>query len=198
MFTFYLWGVRCRLSLLFPALLTALLLYQPEGIAAGCLLAALLHEGGHLLAMRVLGIPPEACVVGMFGARIRLGSRLPGYRQNLLISLAGPFTNLFCGGMLWLWGRESAAVVHGGMALFNLLPVTALDGGELIRCGLGLLGWERVSGVLLRVTTAVTLLPLAAFSLWLYIQGKGNPTLCVVSGYFVTLVFFSDKMQKNT
>ena len=39
-------GVRCRLSLLFPALITALLLWQPDGLAVSCLLASLIHEGG--------------------------------------------------------------------------------------------------------------------------------------------------------
>ena len=51
-------GVRFRLSLLFPALVTALLMCQPKGLALSCLLASLIHEGGHLLAMMAVGVPP--------------------------------------------------------------------------------------------------------------------------------------------
>ena len=69
-------GVRCRLSLLFPALVTALLLWQPDGLAVTCLLASLIHEGGHLLAMLSVGVPPQRCTLGAFGMRIDLKHNL--------------------------------------------------------------------------------------------------------------------------
>lgn len=190
-------GVRCRLSLMFPALLTALLLANPDGLAVPCLLAALIHEGGHLLVMLWLGVPPEDCVVGAFGARIRLGCRLPSYGRHLLISLAGPLTNLLCMSILFLCNTTTPALVHLVMALLNLLPATALDGGEILRCGLCLLGLETLSAPLLRFTSALTLLPLAAVAFWLFLQGVGNATLLIVSGYLTGLLFFSDKLQKN-
>lgn len=190
--------MRCRLSLLFPALLTALLLARPDGLAVPCLLAALIHEGGHLLAMLWLGVPPEDCVLGAFGARIRLGHRLPSYGQNLLISLAGPLINLFCMSILFLCGRTTPALVHLALALLNLLPSAALDGGEILRCGLCLIGLESLSESILRFTSALTLLPLAAVCFWMFLQGEGNATLLIVSGYLTALLFFSDKLQKNS
>lgn len=198
MLEFRLGGVHCRLSLLFPALLTALLLWRPEGVAVSCLLAAVLHEGGHLLAMLWLRVPPEDCVLGAFGARIRLGHRLPSYKSNLIISFGGPFANFLCAGVLYAVGAGTPALVHLVLALFNLLPASALDGGEILRCGLCLLGLESLSGHVLRLTSALTLLPLAALSFWLFLRGEGNGTLLIVSGYLTVLLFFSDKLQKNT
>ena len=198
MFEFCIGGVRCRLSLLFPALLTALLLWQPDGLAVCCLLAALLHEGGHLLAMLCLGVPPEDCVLGAFGARIRLGHRLSGYKENLVISLAGPLVNFLCASVLLLCERTTPALVHLVLALLNLLPATALDGGEILRCGLCLIGLESLSGLILRLTSALTLLPLAAGSFWLFLEEEGNGTLLIVSGYLTALIFFSDKLQKTS
>ena len=198
MLEFRLGGVRCRLSLLFPALLTALLLWKPDGLAVACLLAALLHEGGHLLAMVLLRVPPEDCVLGAFGARIRLGNRLPSYKSNLIISFSGPLINFLCAGVLYIGDMHTAALVHLVLALFNLLPASALDGGEMLRCGLCLLGLEPLSGFVLRWTSALTLLPLAAVSFWLFLRGEGNGTLLIVSGYLTALLFFSDKLQKNT
>lgn len=198
MFEFRIGGVRCRLSLLFPALLTALLLAQPDGLAVACLLAAVLHEGGHLLAMLLLGIPPEDCLLGAFGARIRLGSRLTGYKQNLVVSIAGPLINLLCGGILWGCGCVVPAAVHLCLALINLLPAYALDGGEILRCGLCLLGLGTVADRVVRITSVLVLLPLAIGGFWLVLRGKGNATLLIVSGYLVTLLFFSDKLQKNS
>lgn len=190
-------GIRCRLSLLFPAVVTVLLLQQPDGLTLPCLLASLMHECGHLLAMLALGIPPEDCTLGAFGARIRLGGRLAGYGRSLLVALAGPLTNVLAAGILLTAARPATAAVHLILALFNLLPAAALDGGEILCSCLGLLGLESLSGWLLRFTSALVLLPLAAVSIWMYISGTGNLTLPVVSAYLTGLVFFSEKIEKT-
>ncbi len=192
-----LWGIRCRLSLLFPALVTALLLWQPDGLAVSCLLASLVHEGGHLLAMLAAGVPPQACVLGAFGMRIELGNTLIGYGRNLLISLAGPLANGVAAALLMSVGCPTAATVHLVLAVLNLLPAAALDGGEIVRCGLCMLGlgaWVRMA---LRLSSAVVLLPLAALSFWLFFRGE-NPTLLIVSTYLAVLVFFSEKCEKTS
>lgn len=190
-------GIRCRLSLLFPALVTALLLWQPDGLAVSCLLASLIHEGGHLAAMLVLGVPPQYCTLGAFGMRIELGNTLMGYGRNLLISLAGPLANALAAAGLLMLECPTAAVVHLVLALLNLLPAAALDGGEILRCGLCLLGLEPLAGSVLRLSSALVLLPLAAVSIWLFLRGE-NPTLLIVSAYLAALVFFSDKCEKTS
>ena len=192
MFEWTLGGVRCRISLLFPALLAVLLTVQPDGLAVTCLLAAGLHEGGHLLAMRCLGYPPTACTLSAFGVRLELsGERLPGYVHNWLISFAGPAANGLAALCLWMLNRPQAAMVHVVLACFNLLPAGALDGGQMARCLLCLHGGERQAERWLPVFSAVVLLPLAVFSFYLFLSGQGNGTLAVVSVYLVLLLFFS-------
>ena len=197
MFEWRLWGIRCRVSLLFPALVTALLLWQPDGPAVSCLLASLIHEGGHLLAMLAVGVPPQNCTLGAFGMRIELGNALVGYRRNLLISLAGPLANGLAAALLLMLGSPTTAAVHLALAMLNLLPAAALDGGEVLKCGLGLMGLEALTGSVLRFSSALVLLPLAAISIWLFLKGE-NLTLLIVSGYLTALVFFSDKCEKSS
>ena len=184
-------GVRFRLSLLFPALVTALLMCQPKGLALSCLLASLIHEGGHLLAMMAVGVPPQKCSVGAFGLRLDLGNVLVGYGKNLLISFAGPMANGVAAAILFL-GKPNAAVVHIVLAGVNLLPASALDGGEILRCSVCLLGMESLANTVMRFASALVLLPLATISLWLYIN-KQNPTLFIVSAYLAALIFFGEK-----
>lgn len=198
MFEFSLGGVRCRLSLLFPAMLTVLLLCQPDGLAISCVLASVIHECGHLLAMVALGVPPDRCTLSAFGACIRMGSRLPGYRQNMLISMAGPLANLLAAAFLFLLGCNQTALVHVVLALLNMLPASALDGGELLRCGLCLLGLEPLAAGVLRFTSALVLMPMAAGALWLFFQEDGNLSLLLVSGYLAGLIFFCEKNEKTS
>lgn len=193
-----LFGVRCRLSLLFPALLTALLLWQPDGLAVSCVLASVMHECGHLLAMLAVGASPQDCTLGAFGMRIRLGGRMLGYGRNIVVSLAGPLTNGLAAAVLLLLGRGRTAAVHLTLAALNLLPASALDGGEILRCSLCLLGWERQAPRVLRLTSALVLLPLATGSIWLFLHGGGNGTLLIVGGYLLLLLFFSDKNEKTS
>lgn len=198
MLRFYLWGIRCRISLLFPALLTALLLLQPDGVAITCVLASLLHEGGHLLAMLLLSVPPEDCELGAFGLRMRLRGQLSGYGRNLLIALAGPLMNGIAAGVLHLMNASYAAAVHLLLAMMNLLPAAALDGGEIIRCVLGMLGRDSLSVPLLKVTTILTLLLLTLGGIWQFLQEKENPTLLIIGIYLAVATFFSEKNEKTS
>ncbi len=183
-------GVRCRVSLLFPALLTGLLLAQADSLAVSCVLASAMHEGGHLLAMIALGCPPQVCTLGAFGMRIEMGSeRMVGYRRNILISLAGPLVNLLAAPLLGACGCPQAAVVHLILAILNLLPAAALDGGQILRCLFCLAGKEVNADRWLRVLSAAVLLPLAAFAFWLFLSEQGNITLLIVSGYLTALIF---------
>lgn len=198
MLEFAVCGVRCRLSLLFPALLTVLLLCQPNGPAVACILASLIHEGGHLLAMVLAGVPPEDCTLGACGARIRVRACEVGYIQNILISLAGPLANVLSAGVLLGCHRLVPAVAHFTLAAVNLLPSAALDGGQILRCGLCLLGMERLADRVVQAFSAVALLVLATIGFYLLLQGLGNVSLLLVCGYLAALTFFSDKIQKTS
>lgn len=183
-------GVRCRVSLLFPALLTGLLLAQADSLAVSCVLASAMHEAGHLLAMIALGCPPRICTLGVFGMRIEMGAeRLVGYRRNILVSLAGPTVNLISALLLWACGCEQAAAVHLILATLNLLPADALDGGQALRCVFCLVGKQMQADIWLRLLSAAVLLPLATAAFWLFLSGTGNATLLIVSGYLTALIF---------
>lgn len=190
-------GVRCRLSLLFPALITVLLLSRPDGLAVSCLIASLVHEGGHLLMMLAVGVPPQKCTLGVFGIRIEWGNCLVGYGQNIIVSFAGPLANGLAAAVLFLFRSPDTATVHMALAVLNLLPATALDGGELLRYGMCLLGMEELADMVLRFASALVLLPLSAVSLWLFIENE-NPTLLLVSAYLTALIFFSEKNEKTS
>lgn len=190
MFEWTVRGVRCRLSILFPALLTALLFYQPQGMTAICVVASAMHECGHLLMMLLLGCPPSCCTLGAFGMRIEMGAvRTVGYGRNVLISLAGPAVNLLCAAAFWLLGNTVAAAVHMVQCVFNLLPAAALDGGQILRCICCMCGGERIVDRLLLWLSVGVLTPLATAAAYLVLSG-GNASLLIVVGYLALLVFW--------
>ena len=94
------------------------------------LLAAGLHECGHLAALWLLDIPAQALELRTFGASIR--AELPGGRREALALAAGPGVNLLLAAVFWrpwpIFGLCNLA-----LGLGNLLPFPKRDGGRLVQ-----------------------------------------------------------------
>ncbi|MBQ9468192.1 MAG: M50 family metallopeptidase [Clostridia bacterium] len=114
--------------------LAVFLFFSRDLTLPAALLAALLHECGHIAALYLAGGRLKRIRIGPFGGEILPDERILSYRQNLFVSFAGPAVNLlsavfFCSSVpvLRLFGLCSA-----GIGLFNLVPVRGLDGGEIL------------------------------------------------------------------
>lgn len=152
------------------------------------MLAAFLHEMGHILAAKLMKIEIKEIKFGFFGVRIITDERLTSYKRELLLASAGPAVNIaifialllyFCvnGGEQRLF--EAADVFLSGgaatyegyfaffalsslvQAIFNLMPVNTFDGGRILYCAVAESISERAAAYALSVTTA-----LSAFVLW--------------------------------
>lgn len=109
--------------------------------AAVFVLLILLHEFGHLAAMRVLGVPGSLpfFIPGM-GALVTsraLGTASP--LHEAFIAYAGPLAGTLAAFACFLYGEQThsafwVAAAYTGffLNLFNLAPVMPLDGGRIV------------------------------------------------------------------
>ncbi len=113
---------------------------SPLTIVLSILLAAALHECGHLLALRAFHVPIEGVRLSAFGAVLHArGAQRLSYGRELVVTLAGCGMNLVCG-VLTAWFslhyvRVEGFVFAGAHILlcaFNLLPIPPLDGGRFV------------------------------------------------------------------
>ncbi len=187
-------GITFRLSLLFPAAVIALMSWDDSNLVLLCLLASLLHEAGHALAMLIVHDRPRCVTMGIFGIRVERdrGCYL-SYGAAAVVSLAGPLVNVFCFTLFWRLGQPTAAVIHAGLALFNLLPVSSLDGGEALYALLCLRMTEDKASRVMCVVSVLVIFPLAVVGFWLLLSDTHNFTLLVMSGYLLLLLFFKEK-----
>ena len=112
----------------FPVLALMLLLF-PLQFLVGVLLAALIHELGHLLALKIAGGRVLSIRLRSFGARIEAAPMSPG--RTALCALAGP-----AAGALTIFAYKTfpeLALAGLVQTVFNLLPVYPLDGGRALR-----------------------------------------------------------------
>jgi stage IV sporulation protein FB len=107
----------------------------------------LLHELGHALAYRLFGSPAEITLHG-FGGYAQ-GYRLPKPWQRIIVSLAGPVAQLLFAAFVWgsayftNWPNPNnnylkftfifLLMMNIYWALFNLMPMLPLDGGNVMR-----------------------------------------------------------------
>ena len=104
-------------------------LLLPLRVLLGIVLAAAVHELGHLAAMYFLGVPVLGINLHPGGARIAAGPMEPG--TEILCALAGPVAGavtIFA----WNWFPE-LAVAGLVQTVFNLIPIYPLDGGRVAR-----------------------------------------------------------------
>lgn len=106
--------------------------------AGGLVLSIYVHEMGHVLALRQLGMQASAPMfIPGLGAFIRMGSYPITPREDARVGLAGPLWGLAaaltCLG-LWLltgWAGFAAIAQIGALInMFNLMPVWQLDGSR--------------------------------------------------------------------
>ncbi len=113
---------------------------SPLTIVLSILLAAALHECGHLLALRAFHVPIEGLRLSAFGAVLHArGAQRLSYGRELVVTLAGCGMNLVCGVLtawfslhyVWVEGFVFAGA-HILLCAFNLLPIPPLDGSHAL------------------------------------------------------------------
>ncbi len=154
-------------------LMAALFYYlDDQNIFLWAVLAGVVHELGHALAIHGLGGKISRLRVTAVGAEMVISAARPlGAGARCLAAMAGPVSNLAAAALAARMGEEwfFFAGLNLGLAVFNLLPITQLDGGQIIYHLTALLwspyGAERVISILSWVTSLALLLG-GGLALW--------------------------------
>lgn len=133
--------LRFRRPVLFLAGLWFVLYRDHSGLLRVGLLAALLHECGHVAAWAAMTKSLPVLSFSVRGIGLDASAALLSRRQTFLLALAGPLTNfVLCAAVLCAmqlsasyWGYFFAAA-NLATGLFNLLPLGDLDGYRMLQC----------------------------------------------------------------
>jgi Zn-dependent protease len=110
------------------------------GLAFG---SVLLHELGHAVVARRLGVHTSGIELGFLGGAAKMANLPKHANTELMIAAAGPAVSLMLGGA----GLGLAAAFHSPflamigwinlvIAAFNLIPALPMDGGRILRAAL--------------------------------------------------------------
>ena len=110
--------------------LALMCLLVPFSWLTAMMLAALVHEAGHLVAIGILSGSWQHIRLSNGGVRISL-PEINGTKE-MICALSGPMAGLF---LLVLWELFPKMAICGlFQSFYNLLPIYPLDGGRALQC----------------------------------------------------------------
>lgn len=168
------------------AALTAVLLIDRENRFICCLAAAVVHELGHMLMMRLRSVRITGLRLRLFDVLIE-AAEPPSFGADVLITLGGPAANLAFAAVSLPFSFE-IGMPQLALGVFNLLPAMSLDGGHLLRICLERRYSARVCDIILTITTIVFVLPLMTAGIYLLFKSKYNYSFLAISLYLLAVL----------
>lgn len=175
-----------RISPLLLLLIFSYMLIQGSFMPLWILFFSMLHETGHLIALRLLG---GKCF-GFNGAGQGFGLRISGlsYTQELLVAAAGPLISLLLAALFALLRHQYFCYANLFLALMNLLPILPLDGGRILRAALAPRLPLPLQQGFFQAIALIFLLPLIAFAFWQFLSSGYNISLLLICIYLLGLL----------
>lgn len=189
---FKVFGIAFEISVPFAVIIAFLLLMDKTGLMSASLLAALLHEGGHIIAMKLTKCAPKfikCCPAGV----LIIGNSAQTAFFGAVIAFSGPLANFIAGIVFLIWGRLSGyagvyafSAVQFIVGTVNMLPVKGLDGGTLtleLLTALKLRSPEFAFSFISVFTAVATTVAGAAVA----VRNTSNPSLLLLGIYLTVL-----------
>ncbi len=179
-------GIEIKVEFLFTAVVALLCLIDKQGIMWISFCAVILHEVGHIVAMLLLKIRIRRIRLACCGVLIDGDSTLY-WHKRLIIAASGPIMNII---IYLLMLQTDFGLISLVTGLFNLIPVSSTDGGDILRLVCNRLISEKISNVLFFVISLLFSSTMLVMGIMLAVT-YGNPTLIAASVYFITMTIAS-------
>ena len=192
---FKLLNTEIYVSFLFVAVITVMLATDKTGLAFPVILAVAMHEAGHLFAMWLLESAPKS--IRLIPASVQITRSINGkYKNDILIAVSGPVVNLVLFVTLYVnflvFKNETVlyySLINLIVGVFNLLPVTGLDGGTALFSLLAKKTDINKALLVLKIITLSMATAVTFLAATLTIRGQLNISVYIVAIYlFVSVI----------
>ena len=191
---------KCKINVSFPliAILTLSTILDRSGVTVLGFFATVLHELGHLLAMKLKHYEIKEVNLNLFNFNIIDYSRNEkNFSDDIFILLSGPIFNLFIAILsivnfnffpekkIFYFFLENILI-----AIVNIVPIMSLDGGQIFYIFWTLKTNEKAAYHILNIISVILLIPMFLLGFFILIKSKYNFSLLWICLYLVTLILF--------
>ncbi len=186
-------GTQIYISFLFLAPVCLMLLTDKIGFFLPSFFAVVLHETAHLTAMWMLGCNPKE--IRLIPASVHIIRNITyKVRNEVIISLVGPLANILFFILFFALYKFSNnmniltfSLINLLFAVFNLLPIKALDGGLILYKLLSTALGENKAQIILNFVSLITAVALLFVGVWLFLCNK-NFSVIIMAIYILLSV----------
>lgn len=186
---FKFFGTEVYISFLFCAVLCFMLAVDRTGLVIPTFFAVFIHESGHLLAMWAADCQPKAVRLIPSSVQI-IRDFSPKKCGEVAIAICGPAANLVVFGVLFInyliFKSEQSltfSILNLVISVFNLMPVSGLDGGTLLTAAIAHLTDIYKAERMVRIITAVFAFIVFLAGVYLWVSGSVNISVFIVAVY---------------
>lgn len=191
--------MKLKVSFFFILMLGALI-FSHSYLSLSALLAATLHELGHIIAAKICSVPMGELKLGIFGASLKPSFSLSSYPKEIFLAAAGPFVNLLTF-LIFSNQMESQnefvrmfLVSSLFLGVLNLLPIEDLDGGRILKCVLLFKLSPQPAEALCKVLSFLVVFSLWALSVYLLLRLSASLSLFVFSLALFSKIFLKGNL----
>lgn len=177
---------KLRISPFLLLLLFAYMLIEGSFAPLWVLIFSLIHESGHLLAIRLLGGGIRNFRGN--GQGFGIGTRALSYRGEFWAAFAGPLTSLALALLFATLRQWTFSYTNLALGLMNLLPIYPLDGGRMLRAILIETLPLHLQQPILQGIGLLFILPLIALAFWQFLASGYNVSLLFICFYLLGLL----------
>lgn len=191
---------KIKISFFFALSICVISIFDRSNVVLQNLLAAALHEAGHITVMMVFGEKPREIRFTPFGMRIeRKEMNNMNFKKEALIAAAGPITNFLSAAICIILNRYFSlnltvfTAVNIALGVLNLTPCEPLDGYRVTRYILMQKTSEEKTEKILKISSLVFLFPIASAGFYVLLKSGFNFSLLLVAVYLCAFLFVGNK-----
>ncbi len=191
-------STKIKLSFSGAIMIVALFLTHSY-LSLAALIAASLHEIGHIVAAKALKVDLYELRLGIFGASLSSSPMLCSYKKEIILCLAGPLVNLISALAVFIFFSP----LRDGMELFmnaslflgflNLLPIYEFDGGRILNSILSLHFSVKTANRITRISSFILIFILWSLSVYLLLRLSSTVSLFIFSISLFSKIFLSQE-----
>ncbi len=189
-------GVDFKVSFPAVAFLALAIICDKRGTVLLCLLSSVLHEFGHIIAMKINGVKIKSVAFNLGEVAINADLSSVSYKAELFINLGGVVVNFILAILGFLFYEisklhffHSFFISNSLIGVFNFLPVRYLDGGQILFIFLQKYFAPKISEIILNILTAFFIVPVGICGIIFLFNSSYNYSLLFAVLYLIcTLV----------
>jgi stage IV sporulation protein FB len=176
-------------NFIYVALLCLVLLLDENGGIFFCFLASVLHEIGHLLVLLILHQPIESVKISVFDIKIKSNYHL-SFKGQFALILSGVVFN-FLLSLIFFKIIPLFAYANLFIGIFNIMPVSTLDGGQALKLLLNRFINEKKSVIIINIITVIIALPVFTLGILILIKTGYNFSFLALGVYLILTVIYN-------